>query len=81
MTAGGRSLRRVRGWSRGKELNAWQESAIAPGALGHVVVGTEREPGQLGCPCILKPWEAQGLSTVTLGNVTFPPVEQARACE
>ncbi|WP_434381561.1 DUF2381 family protein [Melittangium boletus] len=54
------------------ELSTWQESAIAPGALGFVVVGTEREPGQLGCPCTLKLWEAQGPRTVTLGNITFP---------
>ncbi|MFY0524910.1 DUF2381 family protein [Archangium gephyra] len=59
------------------ELSAWQESAIAPGATGFVVVGAEREPGQLACPCTLKLWEAQGPRTVTLGNVTFPAEEQA----
>ncbi|QRK10567.1 DUF2381 family protein [Archangium violaceum] len=58
------------------ELSAWQESAIAPGALGFVVVGAEREPGQLACPCTLKLWEAQGPRTVTLGDVTFPAGEQ-----
>ena len=63
------------------ELSAWQESAIAPGARGFVVVGAEREPGQLACPCTLKLWEAQGPRAVTLGNVTFPPVEQAPARE
>jgi uncharacterized protein (TIGR02268 family) len=57
------------------ELSAWQESAIAPGALGFVVVGVEQESGQLGCPCTLKLWEAQGPRTVSLGNVTFPPME------
>ena len=59
------------------ELSAWQASAIAPGALGFVVVGSEREPGLLVCPCILKLWEAQGPRSVTLGNVTFPAGEQA----
>jgi uncharacterized protein (TIGR02268 family) len=59
------------------ELSAWQESAIAPGSKGFVVVGVEREPGQLACPCTLKLWEAQGPRTVTLGNVAFPAGEQA----
>jgi uncharacterized protein (TIGR02268 family) len=63
------------------ELSAWQASAIAPGALGSVVVGAEREPGQLACPCTLKLWEAQGPRTVTLGNVTFPPAKQGAARE
>jgi len=63
------------------ELSAWQASAIAPGALGFVVVGAEREPGQLACPCTLKLWEAQGPRTVTLGNVTFPLGKQAPARE
>jgi uncharacterized protein (TIGR02268 family) len=61
------------------ELSAWQASAIAPGALGFVVVGAERAPGQLACPCTLKLWEAQGPRTVTLGNVTFRPAAQAPA--
>jgi len=60
------------------ELSAWQASAIAPGARGFVVVGAEREQGQLGCPCTLKLWEAQGPRTVNLGNVTFSPVEEGR---
>jgi uncharacterized protein (TIGR02268 family) len=63
------------------ELSAWQEWAIDPGARGFVVVGAEREPGLLGCPCTLKLWEAQGPRTVTLGNVTFPPAEQTRVRE
>jgi uncharacterized protein (TIGR02268 family) len=58
------------------EFSPWQEGAIPPGVPGFVVVGAEREPGQLGCPCTLKLWEAEGPRTVTLGNVTFPPVEQ-----
>jgi uncharacterized protein (TIGR02268 family) len=61
------------------ELSAWQESAIASGSLGFVVVGAEREPGQLGCPCTLKLWEAQGPRTITLGNITFPAVKQDSA--
>ncbi|WP_309892687.1 DUF2381 family protein [Archangium sp.] len=63
------------------ELSAWQASAIAPGAFGFVVVGAEREPGQLACPCTLKLWEAQGPRTVTLGNVTFSGEKQAPARE
>ncbi|QRK06211.1 DUF2381 family protein [Archangium violaceum] len=63
------------------ELSVWQESAIAPGALGFVVVGAEREPGKLGCPCSLKLWEAQGPRTVILGNVTFPAVKGSPARE
>jgi len=63
------------------ELSAWQEAAIPPGARGFVVVGAEREPGQLSCPCILKLWEAQGPRTVTLGNVMFPGEKQAPARE
>jgi uncharacterized protein (TIGR02268 family) len=63
------------------ELSAWQASAIAPGALGFIVVGAEREPGQLACPCTLKLWEAEGPRTVTLGNVTFPSAKQGAARE
>jgi hypothetical protein len=59
------------------ELSAWQEAAIAPGTKGFVVMGAEREPGQLACPYALKLWEAQGPRTVTLGNVMFPAGEQA----
>jgi uncharacterized protein (TIGR02268 family) len=58
------------------ELSVWQETAILPGAIGFVVVGVEREQGQLDCPCSLKLWEAQGPRTVTLGNVKFPAVKQ-----
>jgi uncharacterized protein (TIGR02268 family) len=58
------------------EFTAWQESAIAPGASGFIVLGAEKEPGQLACPCTLKLWEAQGPRTVTLGNVTFPPLAE-----
>ncbi|QRK12710.1 DUF2381 family protein [Archangium violaceum] len=59
------------------ELARWLEAPIPPGPTGgFIVVGTERAPEQLGCPCTLKLWEAQGPRTVTLGNVTFPSVEQ-----
>jgi len=58
------------------EFSPWQEAAIPPGVPGFVVVGAEREAEQLACPCTLKLWEAEGPRTVTLGNVTFPPVEQ-----
>jgi uncharacterized protein (TIGR02268 family) len=78
-TAAGAVLKDVRGAE--VELSAWQASAIAPGALGFIVVGAEREPGQLACPCTLKLWEAQGPRTVTLGNVTFPRGKQAPARE
>jgi uncharacterized protein (TIGR02268 family) len=63
------------------ELSPWQEAAIPPGAPGFIVVGAEREAGQLACPCTLELWEAQGPRTVTLGNVTFPPVKQGPARE
>ena len=54
------------------DLSAFQRAPIVPGTAGNVVVGTEREPGRLACPCTLKLWEAQGPRTVTFGNVTFP---------
>lgn len=54
------------------ELTAWQDSAIPPRGTGHVVVGTNRELGQLTCPCIIKLWDAPGARVVTLGNITFP---------
>lgn len=41
------------------------------------MVGTERAPEQLGCPCTLKLWEAHGPRTVTIGNVTFPVSQKA----
>jgi uncharacterized protein (TIGR02268 family) len=78
-TAAGAMLKDSTGTEVG--LSAWQESAIAPGTRGSVVVGAEREPGKLGCPCTLKLWEAQGPRTVTLGNVTFPLVDEAPARE
>ena len=54
------------------ELATWQAAPILPASDGDVVVGTEREPGQLACPCALKLWEAPGSRVVTLGGVTFP---------
>jgi hypothetical protein len=56
------------------DLSAFQRAPIVPGAAGNVVVGTEREPGQLACPCTLKLWEASGSRVVTLGNIRFPEV-------
>jgi hypothetical protein len=60
--------------SMGEEvaLAVWQEAPIPASGAGAVVVGIEGERAQLGCPCTLKLWEAQGPRTVTLGNVTFP---------
>ena len=54
------------------ELARWQQAPIPAKSAGAVVVGIEGERAQLGCPCTLKLWEAQGPRTVTLGNVTFP---------
>jgi len=45
---------------------------VSANGAGAVVVGIEGERAQLGCPCTLKLWEAQGPRIVTLGNVTFP---------
>ena len=64
------------------ELSPWQEAPIPTGPTrGFVVVGAEKPAGQLGCPCTLTLWEAQGPRTVTLGNVTFPGEKQAPARE
>jgi hypothetical protein len=78
-TAGGVVLKDTTGAE--VELSAWQESAIAAGARGFVVMGAEREPGHLACPCTLNLWEAQGPRTVTIRNVTFPAVQQSPARE
>nr|WP_232537909.1 DUF2381 family protein [Cystobacter fuscus] len=60
------------------ELARWQEAPIPTGPIGgFVVVGTERAPEQLGCPCTLKLWESGGPRTVTIGNVTFPVSQKA----
>ena len=59
------------------ELARWQEAPIPANGAGAVVVGIEGERAQLGCPCTLKLWEAQGPRTVTLGNVTFPVNQKA----
>jgi len=58
------------------ELARWQPEPIPANGAGDVVVGIEGKDAQLSCPCILKLWESAGPHTVTLGNVTFPPVEQ-----
>ncbi|MFE8596475.1 DUF2381 family protein [Archangium violaceum] len=54
------------------ELTRWPKAPIPAKGAGAVVVGIEGERAQLGCPCTLKLWEAQGPRTVTLENVTFP---------
>ena len=59
------------------ELADWQEAPIPAKCAGAVVVGIEGDRAQLGCPCTLKLWEAQGPRTVTLGNVTFPVSQKA----
>ena len=53
-------------------LVAWQGAPITSNGQGTIVVGAQGDPGQFGCPCTLKLWEAQGPRTVTIGNVTFP---------
>ncbi len=63
------------------ELSAWQESAIPPNASKFIMVGIDRKAEQLGCPCTLKLWEAQGPRTASLGNVTFPVTKQGVAPE
>ncbi len=60
------------------ELARWQGAPIPTNEAGAVVVGIKGERAQLGCPCTLKLWEAQGPRTVTLGSVTFPVSQQAR---
>ncbi|OJH34980.1 hypothetical protein BON30_41095 [Cystobacter ferrugineus] len=59
------------------ELARWPLAPIPANGTGAVVVGIEGERAQLGCPCTLKLWEAQGPRTVTLGNVEFPVSQQA----
>ena len=54
------------------DLAVYQSAPILPGSDGNVVVGTEREPGQVACPCTLKLWESPGTRVFTLANVTFP---------
>lgn len=58
-----------------------QEAPISPNGAGAVVVGAQGKPVQLVCPCTLEQWEAEGARTVTLGNVTLPPVAQGPARE
>ncbi|OJH41189.1 DUF2381 family protein [Cystobacter ferrugineus] len=54
------------------ELARWPLAPIPANGAGAVVVGIEGARAQLGCPCTLKLWEAQGPRTFTLENVTFP---------
>ncbi|QRK08260.1 hypothetical protein JQX13_51465 [Archangium violaceum] len=59
------------------ELARWPLAPIPANGAGAVVVGIKGERAQLGCPCTLKLWEAQGPRTVTLGSVTFPVSQQS----
>ena len=59
------------------ELSTFQPMPILAGNVGNVVVGTEREPGPLACPCTVKLWDAPGTRVVTLGNITFPDGPEA----
>jgi hypothetical protein len=59
------------------DLAVWRQAPIPANGAGAVVVGIEGERAQLGCPCTLKLWEAQGPRTVTLGNFTFPASQKA----
>jgi hypothetical protein len=54
------------------EFARWQGAPIPANGAGAVVVGIKGERAQLGCPCTLKLWEAQGPRAFTLENVTFP---------
>ena len=53
------------------ELARWQETPIPADGAGAVVVGIEGERAQLGCPCTLKPWEAQGRAPSPMGRSSF----------
>jgi hypothetical protein len=53
-------------------LGAFQPAPILTSSEGNIVLGTEREPGQLACPCTVKLWDDPGKRVVTLGNITFP---------
>lgn len=53
-------------------LAAFQPAPILTSSEGNIVLGTEREPGQLTCPCAVKLWDAPGKRVVTLGNIVFP---------
>jgi len=64
-------------WTLAGAALVGQQAPIPAKGAGAVVVGIEGEREQLGCPCPLKLWEAQGPRTVTLGNVTFPVSQQA----
>ncbi len=48
------------------ELARWPLAPIPANGAGAVVVGIKGERAQLGCPCTLKRWEAQGPRTFTL---------------
>jgi len=55
-----------------KVLRVWQESPIASGGTGRVVIEAEASPESSRGPFVLKLWESDGARTVTISNVTFP---------
>jgi len=60
------------GSGRKLELLAWQQAPLSPGNRGVVVVGAQRAPAPLRCPCALELWEEGRARTVTLRQVAFP---------
>lgn len=55
------------------EMTTWQAAPILPSSEGVLVLGSTDGLGQVACPCTIKLWEEQGMRSVALGNVTFPP--------
>jgi uncharacterized protein (TIGR02268 family) len=63
------------GAGRRVELLVWQQAPLAPGGKGVVVVGTQRAPARLRCPCELELWAEGRAHLVTLRQVLFPSTE------
>ncbi|WP_163866075.1 DUF2381 family protein [Myxococcus eversor] len=70
-TAKGAALRGLQGTEL-KVLRVWQESPIASGGIGRLVVEAEASAESARGPFSFKLWEADGQRTVTISNVTFP---------
>ncbi|WP_140793088.1 DUF2381 family protein [Myxococcus xanthus] len=70
-TAIGAALRRSPGTDL-KVLRVWQDSPIASGGTGRVVIEAEATPESTRGSFSLKLWESDGARTVTISNVTFP---------
>ncbi|WP_338865566.1 DUF2381 family protein [Myxococcus stipitatus] len=70
-TASGATLRGPSGIEL-KVLRVWQDSSIAPGDMGRVVIEAEASVESVRGSFSLKLWEAEGARTVTIGNVRFP---------